>query len=232
MFRRQVEALARAGRRTLGSTDLAARLARPGDASDLVLTFDDAYTGLEAHAFPVLADLGMQALVFVITEFVGRDNTWDLRPFGASFPHLDWDTLAIWQARGVIEVHSHAATHPRLTWLDDARAADELARSRRAITERLGRAPAVICYPFGAADERVARLARAAGYTIGMVGANAAVPGDPLRLGRLMVYPWDRASPPRVLASGVGGAVARWAARTANRFAVVTSIVRRPGTRR
>jgi peptidoglycan/xylan/chitin deacetylase (PgdA/CDA1 family) len=232
-FARQIAALARAGYAPLDSAGLLARLRAPSGrrAADVVLAFDDGYAALADHAFPVLADHGFRALVFVITDYVGRDNSWDVQYGGRRFAHLDWDALGRWQERG-IEVHAHTATHARLTWLSDAEVEDELGRARATIAARLGRAPAGICYPFGSADERVRRLAAAAGYTLGFTGPRRLAVGDPLLLPRLMVYAWDRFAPPQVLRPGLLGALARWGARTTNRIAVGTALFQRALGRR
>jgi peptidoglycan/xylan/chitin deacetylase (PgdA/CDA1 family) len=102
VFRRQVEALARRGYRALGSDALAAALAAgeasvPARAADVVISFDDGYAALARHAFPILADHGFRALVFIITDFVGRDNNWDVQYGWRRFAHLGWDELAAWQ---------------------------------------------------------------------------------------------------------------------------------------
>jgi peptidoglycan/xylan/chitin deacetylase (PgdA/CDA1 family) len=215
VFRRQVETLARAGYRSLGSGELGERLAAPpwpGQGAELIFTFDDGYAGLARHAFPVLAEHGYRALVFVISDYVGRDNRWDVQYGWRRFAHLDWDELARWQERG-IEVHSHGATHARLTWLPDAQVADELGRSREAIAGRLGRSPVGISYPFGSVNARVRGLAELAGYRLGFAGPSQ--PGaDPLALRRRPVYGWDRFATPLVLGgsplSGVGLGLARF----------------------
>jgi peptidoglycan/xylan/chitin deacetylase (PgdA/CDA1 family) len=229
-FRRQVETLAARGFRTLGSGELIAEFGGEpspvsGHRSPVVITFDDGYATLAEHAFPVLADHGFRALVFVITDHVGGDNRWDLRPGGRVFRHLDWDALGRWQERG-IEVQSHGTSHGRFTWMSDAEVEDELHRSREAIRTRLGRDAVAVAYPFGAVDDRVRRLAAAAGFRLGFAGPRGRA-DDPLRLPRLPVYPWDRAAVPLVMQAGIAGTVARWAARTSNRIAVLTSVARK-----
>jgi len=232
VFRRQVEALARAGYRTLGTAELLARLAAPAEGApqrEVVITFDDGYAGLARHAFPVLADHGFRALVFVISDYVGRENTWDVQYGWRRFTHLDWEDLAAWQERG-IEVHSHGATHARLTWLADERVTDELQRSREAIGRRLGRAPCAVSYPFGSADARVRDLAARAGYRLGFTGPRRGG-ADPLGVPRRPVYGWDRGAVPLVLGdsslSGAGMALARFASRCAVGTAVIQRVLGR-----
>jgi peptidoglycan/xylan/chitin deacetylase (PgdA/CDA1 family) len=229
VFRRQMETLARLGYRSLGSQELLHVLSAPAPPAQeppaIVLTFDDGYSSLARHAFPVLADLGLRALVFVITDYVGRENTWDVQYGWRRFAHLDWDELGRWRERG-IEVHSHGATHARLTWLGDAQAADELARSREAIAGRLGEAPRGVSYPFGSVDDRVRALAARAGYTLGFAGPSERG-SDPLSLPRLPVYGWDRFAVPLVMRRSPLASVGRGLARFTNRCAVGTAAIQR-----
>jgi len=232
-FRRQLDALVSAGYDALGSAELldaVAGGATPSGHRPVVLTFDDGYDALAEHAFPELAGRGLRAIVFVITDYVGRENTWDVQYGWRRFHHLTWEQLGRWQEQG-IEVHSHGASHARLTWLSDDAAAEDLGRSREAIAQRLGRAPAGISYPFGAADARILRLAAAAGYTLGFGGPNTA-PAGPLGLPRQPVYAWDAAALPFVLRDSGMGAFARGVARVTNRCAVGTAWIQRALGRR
>ena len=256
VFRRQVERLAAAGCRALGSRELLERLAAPAAPGSsagprwpaagaalpeaVVFTFDDGYAALARHAFPVLVAHGFKALVFVVSDYVGRENSWDVQYGWRRFAHLDWDTLAAWQERG-IEVHSHGATHARLTWLADRQIAEELERSRESIAARLGRVPAAVSYPYGAADARVRGLAARAGYELGFLGPGRARPGgvrrdgtapDPLALPRRVVYAWDRFRVPLVLGTSVLSRPGLALARFANRCAVGTAVIQRALGRR
>ncbi len=235
VFERQMRSLARAGWRTLGLADLAATFRSPTPVAaaprTVVLTFDDGDAGLADLAYPVLAELGFRATTFLITDYVGRSNTWDARYTWRRLRHLDWAAVETWQARG-FEFGSHTATHPRLTWLGADRIAEELARSRAALVGRLGPdAGRAVAYPFGAVDRRVERLARAAGYEVGFGGVRSAGRG-PLRVPRVPVYVWDAFSTPTGLRGGGLGLAGRLAAHVANRCAVGTSLMLRVMGRR
>src|SRR5713101_2796654 len=90
VFARQMTTLARAGWKTLTLDQFAERL-RPGHSafhtpqSAFLLTFDDGYASLAEHVYPVLADVGFTATTFLITDYVGRLNSWDVR--------YTWDRL-------------------------------------------------------------------------------------------------------------------------------------------
>jgi peptidoglycan/xylan/chitin deacetylase (PgdA/CDA1 family) len=222
-FARQVERLAAAGWRALTLDELIAtvRGERAAGARELAITFDDGYRGLRDNAFPVLAAHGFAATVFVITDYAGSLNRWDVAYGGRRFAHLAWRDMRGWQERG-IQFASHTATHPRLPWVDDDRVLRELARSRQALERNLDVAPRAVAYPFGAAGPRERTLALREGYDAGFALA-ARWTGDPMAMPRLPVYPWSPPSP------GVGPlAPVEWAAAyVTNRCAVGTSLWQR-----
>jgi len=231
VFARQVHALAQAGWRTLSLTEFATRVQRGVLASrnELLLTFDDGYASLAELAYPILAGVAFTATTFVITDFVGRANTWDVRYSWRRPVHLDWRTIERWRGRG-FTFASHTASHLRLTWLDDQRVADELGRSRDALMQRLGAdAGRAVAYPFGAQDRRIERLAGAAGYELGFGGVQA--DGSPLNLPRVPVYSWDIGRMPFGVRDDLVGRAGRYVAHLANRCAVGTSLIKGRGTR-
>ncbi|OLC07254.1 MAG: hypothetical protein AUH34_01655 [Gemmatimonadetes bacterium 13_1_40CM_70_12] len=226
VFARQMTALAKAGWRTLTLTQFAQRF-QPGNSafrnpqSAFLLTFDDGYASLAQHAYPVLAELGFTATTFLITDHVGANNSWDVRYTWRPLAHLDWRTVEQWRARG-FDFASHTASHARLTWLGDARAADELGRARQALVQRLGAsAGRAVAYPFGAADARVQRLARSAGYELGFAGVRGN--GDAMSVPRVPVYVWDAGHVPLGLRADRLGSLGRLVAHLSNRCAVGTS---------
>ena len=229
VFRRQMHSLAKAGWKTLSLAEFAAALGPDQSAirnpkSAFLLSFDDGYSDLAEFAYPIIAEVGFTATTFLITDYIGKSNAWDIQYTREPLRHLDWKAIEGWKARG-FEFASHSATHARLTWLDDARVTDELARSREILNRRLGECPAV-AYPFGAVDERVARHAKGAGYSLGFDGV-AGIEGDPLRLSRVPVYMWDLASTPFGLRDDELGVLGRLVAYGANRCAVGTSVMKK-----
>jgi peptidoglycan/xylan/chitin deacetylase (PgdA/CDA1 family) len=232
VFARHMTTLARSGWRSLTLDEYATRLRQGVVASrnEFLLTFDDGYDSLPDHAYPIAADLGFTATTFVVTDYVGALNTWDVRYTRQRLRHLDWPAIEHWQGRG-FEFASHSASHARLTWLPDAEACAELVRSRAALIARLGpRAGRAIAYPFGAHDQRVRRLAEAAGYELGF-GGGLTGQTSPLALGRVLVYGWDVGPMPWGLRRDSLGALARAAACIANRCAVGTSVMKGLGAR-
>lgn len=221
VFARQMTALARADWHTLSLDEF--RRTTHNARRTFLLTFDDGYESLAQQAYPILADLGFTATTFLITDYVGNTNTWDVRYTWNRLLHLHWSQIEHWRARG-FEFASHGATHRRLTWLDDETVETELRGSRDVLVARLGNdAGRAIAYPFGAVDGRIARLAEQAGYELGFSGVRGT--GDALNQPRVPVYFWDRGDVPFGLRTDALGAVGRFVADASNRCAVGTSVM-------
>ncbi len=137
---------------------------RPSDGDRrLFLTFDDGYAGIYRHVFPGLQEREIPFHVFIVTDFAGRGNTWDLSLGRRSFRHLSWDEAREMADRGV-SFGSHGATHRDLTRLSDTECSKELDRSKSAIEDNLGISVQSFSYPFGRYDGRIKCLIRDAGY--------------------------------------------------------------------
>jgi peptidoglycan/xylan/chitin deacetylase (PgdA/CDA1 family) len=227
-FARQIERLAGAGWRTLSLGELAAcvRGERTAGPRELAITFDDAYRGLRDHAFPILEAHGFSATCFVITDYAGRLNRWDIAYGGRRFAHLAWRDMRRWQVRG-IDFASHTATHPRLTWVDDDRLARELSSSRQALEAALDVLPTAVSYPFGACAQRERDRATLEGYDMGFTLARR-WKGDALLVPRTPVYMWA----PPLPAVGALAPLERLAGAAANRCAVGTTVMMGRGASR
>ena len=86
-FARQMEELHYAGFATSALGDLAAGTATPGRT--VVLTFDDGFCNVLENTLPVLAAHGFQATQFLVADFLGKNNEWDLRNGEAPEPLMD-----------------------------------------------------------------------------------------------------------------------------------------------
>lgn len=179
-FARQMKWLKRHGYRAITQRELYDALfhRRPLGPKPVLITFDDGYSDVFHHARPVLSRLGMPATAYVIS---GRTNHGD-RVF------LTWRRLRMLERAG-IEIGSHSVTHTGLTSLSDRDALRELVHSRRAFERGLGHPVPWIAYPFGDYDSRIERLARRAGYVLGVTTEHGIVQSArrPLALTRLRI---------------------------------------------
>ncbi|MCH8315600.1 MAG: polysaccharide deacetylase family protein [Planctomycetes bacterium] len=162
-FERQITWIAdRAVPPDAAELDLRRRRARPG----VCVTFDDGFANLLDHALPVTRELGIPAMVFVVTENLGCRPKWDLTP---DHPDASQITLSESQLRQAAEeplcrFASHSSTHPRLTDLPLGQARRELSQSKAVLEQMLGRPVEDFAYPYGACNPTLVREAFASGY--------------------------------------------------------------------
>ena len=117
----------------------------------VIITFDDGYKDNYTNAYPILKKYNFKATIFVITDFVGREN------------YVTWADLKEMKENG-ISVESHTAGHNSLTDLTDDELRRELFDSRNKIIEELGGEVSFIAYPTGAYNLHIAQLVKDAGY--------------------------------------------------------------------
>jgi peptidoglycan/xylan/chitin deacetylase (PgdA/CDA1 family)/SAM-dependent methyltransferase len=188
-FEEQLRYLRESGYRTL---DLRAALARIGDRRALpgpavILSFDDAYLDFHTHARPLLQRYGFQAIVFAVSELVGKTNVWD-HGLGEELPLMDWTHLHELRDAG-FAIGSHSATHAALSALSPEQIVREAASSRATLARRLACPIDAFAYPYGDCDAAVAHLVGACGYRFGLTLRSGAVQAsdDLLALPRIEV---------------------------------------------
>jgi peptidoglycan/xylan/chitin deacetylase (PgdA/CDA1 family) len=162
----------------------------------LAITFDDAFTSVLEHAYPVLSAAGIPGTVFVPTALIGGTpmswpgiDEWMGGPYERELTGMTWDEIGTLAQVGW-EIGSHTRTHPDLTEADDDTLAEELGGSKADVERMLGTCDSV-AYPYGWVDDRVTAAAGAAGYRTG-----AGLPGgheapNTLRWPRAGIYVYD-----------------------------------------
>ncbi|WP_184400689.1 glycosyltransferase [Rhizobium sp. BK650] len=189
IFRKQMQFLRRQGYYTLTAQNLAAmlRVRKPIQGRPVVLSFDDAYLDFLTDAFPILAESGFGADVFVVTDKVGGESDWDAT-YGEPAPLMSWADIRSLHQQG-IRFGSHLASHKPASSLDNNALLGEAVLSRDALESRLGEAVTSIALPFGSTDFRVPGILAHAGYEIGFSTkpARTSFADHPLSLPRLEV---------------------------------------------
>lgn len=177
-FRRQLQALARAG---IIGTRLDQHLdpgaETPGRAC--VITFDDGHASNCTHALPILMEHGFRATFFITAGWVG------------SAPYMSWDQIRSLAQAGM-EIGSHSMTHRPPSLLTAAELDSEMCDSKKLLEDRLGQAVVTASSPTGFFNPEMIPAARAAGYRAicyGRIGvwdgraAQGAIPRIPVKPG-------------------------------------------------
>lgn len=168
-----------------------ADIASPSASDDAVaLTFDDGFQNFRDIAAPLLAELGLPATVFVVSDHVGGKNNWASaasHPVPA-LPLMSWDDLGTVAEYGV-EIGAHSRRHPRLTAVSAQVLADEVNGGAERIKEALDIRPTSFAYPYGDLDHVVVSAVSATYLRACTTELRALSPDDEsMRLPRLDAY--------------------------------------------
>ncbi|HEV7665835.1 MAG TPA: polysaccharide deacetylase family protein [Chloroflexota bacterium] len=184
ILRRMVSGLLAAGYhpQSLAAVDDAMSLVSEPPPGCLVLTFDDGLLSQYTNALPVLTELGVPAVFFVLPGFADGVhrymNNAQLRAL----------------AQAGFEVENHTCNHPLLPQLArrnlDAFFA-EMQDCKRVIEDISGQTVDYVAYPSGAFDATVLEAAARFGYRAGFTTRSSAVlnPATPYALPRIRYDP-------------------------------------------
>lgn len=127
------------------------------------VTFDDGFTGVLEHAAPILARLRIPATLFAVSGRLGRSNDWMTARGFPERPLVTAAQLRELEAMGFV-IGSHTQSHARLTEIDGQRINAEVADSKHALQDTLGKGVHYFAYPYGLHNEAVRDAVVAAGY--------------------------------------------------------------------
>ena len=160
-FSQQLKELKEAGFTTASLSDIAT--SAPGQKKTIILTFDDGYRNVFENTSAPLAEHGFSAIQYIVSNFIGGQNEWDIREGEKPEPLMDEAQIREWLAAGH-EIGSHTLSHARLTRLSVRDAREEIFASKKKLEDQFGRAIEHFCYPYGDWNEPVRDLVVEAGY--------------------------------------------------------------------
>jgi peptidoglycan/xylan/chitin deacetylase (PgdA/CDA1 family) len=190
-FAAQMAWLAGKGYHTASCADLEGFLSgRPLPARSVMISFDDGYLDNYVHAYPILRQYGLHAVIFAVTDWIGEGPARPVAGESAAPPLLNhrecaarieagradeaimrWSEVERTQAEGVFEFQSHTASHTRWDRIS-VNAAEkstalrrDLERSRETLRQRLGLASTHLCWPQGYFDADYQSVACEQGFT-------------------------------------------------------------------
>lgn len=200
LFRKHMEYLKKHNYYTPTLAEVEAFLAGRGEMPEksVLITFDDGYESNYHYAHPVLSELGLRAVNFVIGGQIGQDDPAHLFDPAVS-THLSFSQMAEMVESGTWEIGSH--THdghvkingvPALLAWDTGQITDDFLKINETLAAGGLPRPMAVAYPYGGHDEKAQSASPQAGYRLGFtVEEGYAKPGtDPLLVPRFGVFPW------------------------------------------
>jgi len=158
-----------------------------GSARKFVVTFDDGFRNVFELGLEILSRHRVPAMQFIVAEFIGKQNAWDINKGDSAEPLMDAVQIKEWLAAGH-EIGSHSATHPNLKRLGVAEVKQEVFDSKKSLEDKFGVPIRHFSYPFGGWTPAVREQVIAAGYeTACGVEFGVNLPGaDPFALRRII----------------------------------------------
>ncbi len=132
-------------------------------ASRIFLTFDDGFKDVFEHALPVLSKHRFRAILFLVSDLLGKTNEWQQRAGDITEPLMDAAQVKDWLAAGQ-QIGAHTKTHPHLTQIPLDEAREEIIASKKSLEDRFGVAIQHFCYPYGDWNETIRDVVSSAGY--------------------------------------------------------------------
>jgi peptidoglycan/xylan/chitin deacetylase (PgdA/CDA1 family) len=160
-FDEQLAALRHYGYASVPLTEVLNAGGNPGRKA--VITFDDGCSNVFKHGLAPLARHRFSAIQFLVAEYLGRINEWDVAKGDVPERLMDKAQVGEWLAAGH-EIGSHSATHRNLRHLGPAEAREEVFASKKSLEDAFGIEVRHFCYPYGSWNAVVRDLVAEAGY--------------------------------------------------------------------
>ena len=129
----------------------------------IVFTFDDGFRNVFEHTLEPLARNRFHAIQYLVPNYIGKLNEWDLRDGEVPEPLMDAFQVRDWLAAGH-SIGSHTLSHPRLSRLTLRDAREEIYASKAKLEDLFNVPIEHFCFPYGDFNSAVRDLVVEAGY--------------------------------------------------------------------
>jgi peptidoglycan/xylan/chitin deacetylase (PgdA/CDA1 family) len=170
----------------------------------VIVTFDDAFADFREHAYPVLAEFGIPATMFVPTGYVGRANRWDAGLRNVTQKSImDVEALRSLDRDGLVDLGSHTVDHLRMRRLRPVEMRSQATASKQWLEDTFGKAITMFSYPYGQRDDFSAETTNVlaeAGYGVAVTTCWGTRNSQRNALALRRVFFWEQDDPTTVRA--------------------------------
>jgi peptidoglycan/xylan/chitin deacetylase (PgdA/CDA1 family) len=190
MFKKQVHIINESGFFPVTFNDVL--IGRNLPKKPIIITFDDGYESVHEHALPIMLNHGFKGIVYIVTDYIGRCNTWEAVSWQQKYTHLSAQQILDLHHQG-FEIGSHGKSHQHLSVLPADKVLSEVRDSKKFLEDLIGQKIISFCYPYGRHTKRVKSLLGDAGYIFAIQNLNLfrKQKYDPLAMMRRSIYQTD-----------------------------------------
>ncbi len=143
-FEEQIKFLHDIGYKSINFNQINSNIQKP-----IIITFDDGYKDNLINALPILKKYSFVSTIFIVSDFIGKSNNWDI-------DQKDYVPKELLTKNDIIElishgmsIGSHGKTHSSLINLNQKQVHNEITYSKNDIQNFIGSKIETFSYPFG-----------------------------------------------------------------------------------
>ena len=116
---------------------------------NIIITFDDGYKDNLLNALPLLKKYGFNAIIYIVTNLIGKENYWDINKDKFIKKELMTKSDIIeWQSSDMF-IGSHSYNHTNMCNLTNKEIKNDLKTSKEQLENIIGKEVMSFSYPFG-----------------------------------------------------------------------------------
>ena len=127
------------------------------------LTFDDGYKNNLINVAPILNKFNFSATCFIVSDYIGQDNIWDLEKGLIQIPLMTEDDISEWIKYGM-EIGAHSKKHLDLTQITEDDVKKEIKDCKNDLEKKFKVVINDFCYPYGRFNNKICKIVKESGY--------------------------------------------------------------------
>lgn len=129
----------------------------------IIITFDDGYQDTFENALPILSEMGMKAVIFVLGNRKLKRAVWDEQDESDVCPLMSDEQIRLAKNMN-FEIGSHSLNHDELSSLPEHEAVYSINKSKKEIESVLNEPIHTFAYPYGKLDKRIEKIVSNSGF--------------------------------------------------------------------